>query len=59
MDLRGGNRWIDLDEKENFKHYYIPGLSDYLNTVQKYLSQKPWWHTYYLDTLRSIHYGLN
>lgn len=59
MSKRGGNAWIDMDKEKNLKHYFAPSLNDSLNTIPKYLSEKPWWHTYYLETLRSIHKGLN
>jgi len=56
---RGGNAWIDFDKEGNLKHFFAPSLNSALNTIPKYLSEKPWWHTYYLETLRSIHKGLN
>jgi hypothetical protein len=59
MTLRGGNIWIEIDEKNNFKHYFAPLLSEKLNTIPKYLKERPWWHTYYLETLSSIQSGLN
>jgi hypothetical protein len=59
MTKRGGNAWIDFDKEGNLKHYFAPSLNDGLNTIPKYLTEKPWWHTYYLETLRSIHKGLN
>ncbi len=59
MTLRGGNIWIEIDEKNNFKHYFAPALSEKLSTIPKYLKERPWWHTYYLETLSSIQSGLN
>jgi hypothetical protein len=59
MTKRGGNAWIDFDKEGNLKHYFAPSLNDGLNTIPKYLNEKPWWHTYYLETLRSINKGLN
>jgi hypothetical protein len=59
MHQRGGSMWIELDQHDNVKHYFAPKLSDYLNTIPKYLKEKPWWHRYYLETLRSIYQGLN
>lgn len=59
MTMRGGNAWVDLDEYNNIKHYFAPTLSDSLNTIPKYLKERPWLHTYYLETLRSIYIGLN
>lgn len=58
MAKRGGNSWIDLDEDGNLKHYFSPFLIEALNTIPKYLKERPWWHTYYLETVRSIHKGL-
>lgn len=58
MDRRGGSIWVDLDEQNNVKHYFAPSLSEDLNTVKKYLDKEPWWHTYYLETLRSISQGM-
>ena len=58
MEQRGGNMWIEMDNN-NFKHYFAPGLQDYVNTIPKYLDERPWWHKYYLETLRSIYQGLN
>lgn len=59
MEQRGGGAWLEITDDNNIKHFFAPILSDYRNTVTKYLTQKPWLHTYYLETLRSIHYGLN
>lgn len=59
LSKRGGNAWIDFDKEGNLKHYFAPSLNDQLNTIPKYLTEKPWFHTYYLETLQSIHKGLN
>lgn len=59
LEKRGGNRWIDLDEKGNIRHYFTPALQEQINTVTKYLAVQPWLHTYYLETLQSIYRGLN
>lgn len=58
MEQRGGNIWVELDGKENFKHYFAPTLPAQLNSVEKYLLEKPWYHTYYLETLKSIYLDL-
>lgn len=59
MIKRGGNPWIDFDKEGNLKHFFAPSLNDGLNTIPKYLNKSPWWHTYYLETLHSIHKGLS
>lgn len=59
MESRGGNMWLELDEKNNFKHYFAPILPEHSRTADKYLDKKPWYHTYYLETLKSIRIGLN
>jgi|GEM_PF-2447150 len=59
MEQRGGSAWLEIENENNIKHYFAPILSEFRNTIPKYLLQKPWLHTYYLETLRSIHYGLN
>jgi hypothetical protein len=59
MMQRGGNAWIELDEQNNFKHYFAPVLSENMKSIKKYLIEKPWLHRYYLETLRSIYNGLN
>lgn len=58
MNQRGGNAWVEIDNKNNIKHFFAPTLSDNLNTISKYLTERPWFHTYYLETLRSINRGL-
>jgi hypothetical protein len=58
LEQRGGHVWIELDENSNIKHYFAPSLPEHLNTIAKYLVERPWWHTYYLATLRSIYQGL-
>lgn len=59
MENRGGNRWVELDGQYNFKHYFGVPLRQDLNTIPKYLHENIWWHTYYLETVRNIHIGLN
>ncbi len=59
MEQREGNCWIELDEKGTIKHLFSPVLSEKYNTIPKYLKEKPWWHTYYIETLQSIYLGLN
>jgi len=59
MDQRGGNVWVELDDKGSFKHYFCTSLVDHMSTVPGYLQSNVWLHTYYLETLRSIHAGLN
>jgi hypothetical protein len=59
MNQRGGNMWVELDSKGSFKHYFCGSLPEYINNVSAYLKSNVWLHTYYLETVRSIHYGLN
>jgi hypothetical protein len=59
MDQRGGNMWVELDDKGAFRHYFCASLPEYINTVPAYLESDIWLHTYYLETVRSIHNGLN
>ncbi len=59
MLIRGSNIWVEMDKSGNVKHYFAPILDSKINTIPKYLQMKPWLHTYYLETLRSIHKGLN
>ena len=56
---RGSNVWVEMDNEGNLKHYFAPVLDVNLNKIPSYLKLKPWWHTYYLETLRSIHKGLS
>ena len=59
MDDRGGNKWVELDGLNNFKHYFGVPLPKEINTIPKYLDSKGWLHTYYLGTVRNIYEGLN
>lgn len=59
MTQRGGNMWVSLEDQGNFKHYFGGPIKEDINTVSKYLKSKVWLHTYYLETLRSIHAGMN
>ena len=59
MDDRGGNKWVELDSLNNFKHYFGVPLPKEINTIPKYLDSKGWLHTYYLGTVRNIYEGLN
>jgi hypothetical protein len=58
-EARGGSPWFELDKDGGIKHHYAPLLSESYNTPQKYLSHPFWWHTYYLETLRSVQAGLS
>lgn len=59
MDNRGGTMWVNLEVDRHFKHYFGTPLRENLNSIAKYLKANFWWHTYYLETLRSIQSGLN
>lgn len=59
MNQRGGNSWVELDSKGSFKHYFCGSLPESINSVSAYLKSDVWLHTYYLETVRSIHKGLN
>jgi hypothetical protein len=59
MTQRGGNMWVELDSKGSFKHYFCGSLPEFINSVPAYIESDVWLHTYYLETVRSIHYGLN
>lgn len=54
---RGGNAWLSLGNKGVIQHHFSPNL--HYKTVADYLKHQPWFHTYYLETLRSIQGGLN
>lgn len=58
IDDRGGTAWVDIDERQNAKHFFSPTLNKDYNSIPKYLAAKPWWHTYYLESLSLIHNGL-
>lgn len=55
---RGGSPWLELESNGNIRHHYAPILNDAYNTPQKYFIKPFWWHTYYLETLRSVYNGL-
>lgn len=59
MTQRGGNIWVELDHKGSFKHYFCATIPERINTIPRYLKAKEWLHTYYMETVRSIHLGLN
>ncbi len=59
MQMRGGSVWCELNENNQFKHYFAPKLGEKLSSITEYLNEKPWLHSYYLETLQSIHAGLN
>jgi hypothetical protein len=56
---RGGSPWFELDSDGNIRHHYAPSLNENYNTPQKYYARPFWWHTYYLETLRSVQIGLS
>jgi len=56
---RGGSPWFEFDSDGGIKHHYAPLLNDSYDTPQKYFSKPFWWHTYYLETLRSVQIGLS
>lgn len=58
MNERGGNSWVTMDDRGLFKHNFGPPLNEAYDTVAKYLKVRPWFHTYYIDTLRSIHHAI-
>jgi hypothetical protein len=58
MNKRGGSKWVEMDDKGTLKHYFSPPLPEYLNSIKKYMQERPWLHHYYLGTLWSIHQGL-
>jgi hypothetical protein len=55
---RGGNSWYDIESNGNVKHNFSPTLNEKYNTIEKYLDRPFWFHTYYLETLRSIYQGM-
>ena len=59
MEQRGGNMWVELNDKGTLKHNFCAALPEYINTVPKYLKANVWLHTYYLESVSSIHSGLN
>lgn len=52
---RGGGAWFEIDESGILRHNFSPNLNEKFNTIDKYLEHPVWWHTYYLETLRSIY----
>jgi hypothetical protein len=59
MKMRGGHEWLELSDDGIFRHYFGPPLGGDRHTMERYLQNKPWLHTYYLETLRNIYRGLN
>lgn len=59
MISRGGTAWLEILADQNIRHYFSPSLPDATNTLEKYLSKKPWRHTYYVETLLSMKQSLN
>ena len=59
MKMRGGNAWLELDDKGNFKHHFSIPIGAYMNTVDVYLKNKPWLHTYYFESLNLVASYLN
>lgn len=57
MNARGGNAWLTLGANDVVQHHFSPSLHH--RDIVKYLEEKPWFHTYYIETLRSIQGGLN
>jgi hypothetical protein len=55
---RGGNSWFEIENNGILKHNFSPALNDKFNTIEKYLNKPFWFHTYYLETLRSIYLGI-
>jgi hypothetical protein len=54
MKSRGGSTWLEISDSGNIKHHFSPYLDASIDTVEKYLKQQPWMHTYYLESLQSI-----
>jgi len=59
MKMRGGTAWLELDEKGNFKHHFSIPIGAHMNTVDVYLKNKPWLHTYYFESLNLVASYLN
>lgn len=55
---RGGNSWFEIENSGIVKHNFSPALNEKYNTIKKYLNQPFWFHTYYIETLRSIYQGI-
>jgi hypothetical protein len=59
MKLRGGNAWLDIDQKGLIKHHFSIPLSVNISKVDDYLKNQPWLHTYYYESLQLIASYLN
>jgi hypothetical protein len=54
MKARGGSAWLEISDLGTIKHHFSPSLDASIDTVEKYLKEQPWTHTYYLESLQSI-----
>jgi hypothetical protein len=54
MKMRGGNAWLEVDEKGLVKHQFSIPLNGNITTVGDYLKNKPWLHTYYFESLKLV-----
>jgi hypothetical protein len=54
MKMRGGNAWLEIDEKGLFKHQFSIPLNGNITTVDDYLKNQPWLHTYYFESLKLV-----
>ncbi len=56
--VRGGAAWFEIEATGTIRHNFSPELNQRFNTIDLYLKHPFWWHTYYLETLRSINNSL-
>ena len=57
MKQRGGNiNWVELKEAKRIKHYIHQSPSW---STDKFIAKKPWYNSYYLDTVEAIQNGLS
>lgn len=54
----GGAAWFEIEATGTIRHNFSPELNQRFNTIDLYLKHPFWWHTYYLETLRSINNSL-
>lgn len=54
MKMRGGNAWLEVDEKGLVKHQFSIPLNGNITTVDDYLKNQPWLHTYYFESLKLV-----
>lgn len=54
MAERKNSPWLELQPAGTIKHLQTTSLPESIDSVKKFLSKRPWFHRYYVDSVRSL-----